>query len=62
MTLALFGAPKVVADGSHRTWPEVTEEYHRLRARPGLIVAGLAAVGLAGAAAELRRRRRRRAG
>jgi 1-acyl-sn-glycerol-3-phosphate acyltransferase len=32
-------------------WPEVTREYSRLRSRPGVIVAGLAAVGLAGWAA-----------
>jgi 1-acyl-sn-glycerol-3-phosphate acyltransferase len=36
-------------------WPEVNEEYRRLRARPGVIVAGLAAVGLAGWAAQRRR-------
>jgi 1-acyl-sn-glycerol-3-phosphate acyltransferase len=38
-------------------WPEVTAEYSRLRARPGLIVAGLAALGLAGFAARRRRGR-----
>jgi len=27
-------------------WPRLEEEYHRLHARPGMIVAGLAAVGL----------------
>lgn len=27
-------------------WPVITEDYHALRARPGLIAAGLAAVGL----------------
>jgi 1-acyl-sn-glycerol-3-phosphate acyltransferase len=42
-----------------RLWPEVTEEYGRLRARPGLIVAGLAALGVGGVVAERRRRRRR---
>jgi 1-acyl-sn-glycerol-3-phosphate acyltransferase len=41
-----------------RLWPEVSAQYSRLRARPGLIVAGLAAVGLAGFVA----RRRRAAG
>jgi 1-acyl-sn-glycerol-3-phosphate acyltransferase len=41
-------------------WPEVTAEYTRLRARPGLIVAGLAAVGLAGVIAQRRRKRGRR--
>jgi 1-acyl-sn-glycerol-3-phosphate acyltransferase len=39
-------------------WPEVTREYRRLRDRPGLIVAGLAAVGLAGLAARRRQGRR----
>jgi 1-acyl-sn-glycerol-3-phosphate acyltransferase len=42
-----------------RLWPEVTEEYGRLRARPGVIVAGLAALGVGGVVAERRRRRRR---
>jgi 1-acyl-sn-glycerol-3-phosphate acyltransferase len=27
-------------------WPTITEDYHRLKARPGLIAAGVAAVGL----------------
>jgi 1-acyl-sn-glycerol-3-phosphate acyltransferase len=40
-----------------RLWPEVTEEYGRLRARPGLIVAGLAAIGIGGVVAQRRRRR-----
>ena len=31
-----------------RVWPAVQEEYGRLRARPGLIVAGLAAIGIGG--------------
>jgi 1-acyl-sn-glycerol-3-phosphate acyltransferase len=31
-----------------RVWPQVEREYHRLRARPGLIAAGLAALGLGG--------------
>jgi 1-acyl-sn-glycerol-3-phosphate acyltransferase len=39
-------------------WPEVTEEYKRLRARPGVVVAGLTTIGLAGLAARRRRRRR----
>jgi 1-acyl-sn-glycerol-3-phosphate acyltransferase len=29
-------------------WPQVEREYHRLRARPGLIAAGLAALGIGG--------------
>jgi 1-acyl-sn-glycerol-3-phosphate acyltransferase len=37
---------------SEQLWPEVTREYSRLRSRPGVIVAGLAAVGLAGWAAQ----------
>lgn len=41
-------------------WPEVTAEYTRLRARPGLIVAGLAAVGLAGFAARRAGTKRKR--
>ena len=39
-------------------WPEVGAEYARLRARPGLIVAGLAAVGLAGLITRRRMKRR----
>ncbi len=31
-----------------RVWPAVQEEYGRLRARPGLIAAGLAAIGISG--------------
>jgi 1-acyl-sn-glycerol-3-phosphate acyltransferase len=46
-------------------WPSVSAEYTRLRARPGVIAAGLAAAGLAGFVAQRRRgrksgRRRRR--
>ena len=41
-------------------WPEVSAEYKRLRDRPGVIVGGLAALGLAGFAAERTRRRRGR--
>jgi 1-acyl-sn-glycerol-3-phosphate acyltransferase len=39
-------------------WPEVTREYGRLRARPSVIVAGLAAVGLAGWATRRKARKR----
>jgi 1-acyl-sn-glycerol-3-phosphate acyltransferase len=39
-------------------WPEVESEFRRLRSRPGLIAAGLAALGVGGGLA-LRRRRRR---
>lgn len=37
-------------------WPTITEDYHKLKARPGLIAAGVAAVGLGVA---LHRRRNR---
>ncbi len=41
-------------------WPEVSSQYARLRSRPGLIVAGLAAVGLAGLITRRRMKRKRR--
>jgi 1-acyl-sn-glycerol-3-phosphate acyltransferase len=41
-----------------RLWPQVETEYQRLRARPGLIAAGLAALGVGGALAVRRRRKR----
>ena len=37
-------------------WPEVETSYRRLRARPGLIAAGIAAVGLGGLLVRRRRR------
>jgi 1-acyl-sn-glycerol-3-phosphate acyltransferase len=37
-------------------WPEVEEEFQRLRARPGLIAAALAALGIGGLL--IRRRRK----
>ncbi len=37
-------------------WPTITEDYHRLKARPGLIAAGVAAVGLGVAVHKLRKR------
>ena len=37
-------------------WPQVSDEFQRLRARPGLIAAGVAAVGI-GVALQRRRRR-----
>jgi 1-acyl-sn-glycerol-3-phosphate acyltransferase len=40
-------------------WPEVEEGYHRLRARPTIIAAGLTALGIGGGVL-LRRRKRRR--
>jgi 1-acyl-sn-glycerol-3-phosphate acyltransferase len=39
-----------------RLWPEVEGEYRRLRARPGLVAAGLAALGLGGGLLVQRRR------
>jgi 1-acyl-sn-glycerol-3-phosphate acyltransferase len=39
---------------SEQLWPEVSAEFSRLRARRGLIVAGLAALGLAGFVARRR--------
>jgi 1-acyl-sn-glycerol-3-phosphate acyltransferase len=38
-------------------WPQINEEFNRLRARPGLIAAGVAAAGL-GIALQQRRKRR----
>jgi 1-acyl-sn-glycerol-3-phosphate acyltransferase len=38
-------------------WPEVEGEFRRLRARPGLIAAGLAALGIGGGVLVRRRRR-----
>lgn len=38
-------------------WPEVEETYGRLRAHPGLIAAGIAAIGIGGLAYRRRRRR-----
>jgi 1-acyl-sn-glycerol-3-phosphate acyltransferase len=38
-----------------RVWPAVQEEYGRLRAAPGLILAGLAAVGIGGGLVAWRR-------
>ena len=40
-------------------WPEVQAEYGRLRARPGLIAAGIAAAGLGGLLLRRRGRKRR---
>ncbi len=39
-----------------QVWPAVREEYGRLRASPGLIAAGLAAVGISGGVVARRRR------
>lgn len=41
-----------------RVWPEVEREFRGLRSRPGLIAAGLAALGVAGGVAYRRRRKR----
>jgi 1-acyl-sn-glycerol-3-phosphate acyltransferase len=43
-----------------RVWPEVEQEFRRLRTRPGLIAAGVAALGLGVGGVVLRRRGMRR--
>lgn len=43
-----------------RVWPEVEQEFRRMRARPGLIAAGVAALGLGAGGLALRRRAARR--
>ena len=43
-----------------KLWPEVEGEYHRLRARPTAIAAGLAALGLGGGLLLQRRRAQRK--
>jgi len=56
----LAATPETAAQLIERTvWPEVEGEYRRLRARPTLIAAGLAALGIGGGVF-LRRRKRRR--
>jgi len=43
----LVATPEVVGAFTQQTvWPQISEEYHRLRARPGVVVAVLAALGL----------------
>lgn len=55
----LEATPEAAADLVEETlWPEVEGQFGRLRARPTLIAAGLAALGIGGGLA-LRRRRRR---
>jgi 1-acyl-sn-glycerol-3-phosphate acyltransferase len=62
-----FGEPIPVTDLSptpehaglllqQTVWPTISEDYHRLRARPGMVAAGLAALGIGYA---IRRRRNR---
>jgi 1-acyl-sn-glycerol-3-phosphate acyltransferase len=47
---------------SDALWPEVEGEYRRLRARPTLVAAGLAALGISGGLLARRHRRRPRRG
>jgi 1-acyl-sn-glycerol-3-phosphate acyltransferase len=55
----LEATPEAAAELVEGTlWPEVEGQFGRLRARPTLIAAGLAALGIGGGLA-LRRRRRR---
>jgi 1-acyl-sn-glycerol-3-phosphate acyltransferase len=54
LTASPEGAGRLVEE---MLWPEVEGEFRRLRARPGLIAAGLAALGIGGGLL-LRRRRR----
>ena len=51
------GASQLVED---MLWPEVEGEFRRLRARPGVIAAGLAALGVGGGLVVRERQRRRR--
>jgi 1-acyl-sn-glycerol-3-phosphate acyltransferase len=54
LTATPEGAARLVEE---MLWPEVEQEFQRLRARPGLIAAGLAALGIGGGLL-LRRRRK----
>jgi 1-acyl-sn-glycerol-3-phosphate acyltransferase len=55
----LEATPEAAAElVGERLWPQVEGEYRRLRARPGLIAAAVAALGL-GSALAVRRRRKR---
>lgn len=60
----LQATPEAAAELTEdRLWPEVERSYGRLRSRPGLIAAGVAALGIAvggGAVAQRRRQARRR--
>jgi 1-acyl-sn-glycerol-3-phosphate acyltransferase len=55
----LAASPEAAGELVERAlWPEVESEFSRLRARPGVIAAGLAALGLGGGLVVRRRRRR----
>jgi 1-acyl-sn-glycerol-3-phosphate acyltransferase len=57
----LAATPEAATELVEQTlWPEVEGEFRRLRARPGLIAAGLAALGLGGGVLLRRRRASRR--
>ena len=56
-------SPEAAGQLIERLWPEVEGEYRRLRSRPGVIAAALAALGVGGGVllrAEQQRRRRKR--
>ena len=53
----LEATPEDAAEAIGQAWPQIEEEYARWQARPGVIVAGVAAIGLGALVASRRRRR-----
>jgi 1-acyl-sn-glycerol-3-phosphate acyltransferase len=53
----LEATPEDAAQAIGEAWPQIEEEYARWQARPGVIVAGAAAIGLGALVASRRRRR-----